>query len=130
MTPATGYTFSFIADPGRTKIIDIPLQRMPMVTGTVRGMTISPSRLRLLVFQGDEQVEAADLYRDGGFTLLLPPGRYDLRLVDVLDKHTFDGVARSIVVEPGSPEPLVIDLRIDRPDASSTSPFKKLRDRP
>ncbi|MFQ5569853.1 MAG: hypothetical protein ACE5G0_09275 [Rhodothermales bacterium] len=76
LVPTTGYTFSFIADPGRTRRIDIPLQRLPVVIGYVRGLEIAPPRLRLLVFQGDEQVEATDLYRDGGFTLRLPPGRY------------------------------------------------------
>ena len=116
LVPATGYTFSFIADPGRTKRIDIPLQRMPVVAGYVRGMEIAPSRLRLLVSRGGEQVETADLYRDGGFTLRLPPGKYELRLVDVLGKRTFSGAEQPIVVTH-SMEPLVVEL-----DVSSLNP--------
>ena len=115
LVPATGYTFSFIADPGRTKRIDIPLQRMPIVTGYVRGLEMAPSRLRLLVFEGDEQVETADLYRDGGFTLRLPRGRYELRLIDVLSGHMFTSARQPIVVQPGGPEPLVVELNITLP---------------
>ena len=117
LTPATGYTFSFIADPGHTKQIDIPLQRVPIVTGYVRGLEMAPSRLRLLVFKGDEQVETADLYRDGGFTLRLPPGRYELRLVDVITGRPFTSDARSIFVQPGGQEPLVVELNITPPGA-------------
>lgn len=112
LTPLAGYTFSFIADPGRTKRIDIPLQRMPVVTGYVRGMEIAPSRLRLLVSRGEEQVETADLYRDGGFTLRLPPGRYELSLVDVLGERSFASARQSVFVQPGSGEPLHIELSL------------------
>lgn len=114
LTPATGYTFSFIADPGRTREIDIPLQRMPVVTGIVRGLEMAPSRLRLLVFKGDRQVETADLYRDGGFTLRLSPGPYELRLIDVVTGRSFPSGGQSIFVAPGTQEPLVLELTVDR----------------
>ncbi len=113
LVPATGYTFSFIADPGRTRRIDIPLQRLPVVTGLVRGLAVSPARLRLLVFQGGEQVEAADLYLDGGFTLQLRPGRYRLLLVDVVTGRAFTAEAEEIVVEAASQDPLVLELRVE-----------------
>ncbi len=113
LVPATGYTFSFIADPGRTRHIDVPLQRLPVVTGFVRGLAVSPARLRLLVFEGGEQVEAADLYLDGGFTLQLPPGRYRLRLVDVVTGRTFTAEAEEVVVEAASADPIVLELRAE-----------------
>ena len=84
LRPATGYTFSFVADPGRTKNIDIPMQRVPLVRGSVRGLRRAPSRLKVHVLRGGLEAASAEVYRDGGFALRLEAGRYTVRLMDVI----------------------------------------------
>ena len=37
LVPATGWLFRFIADPGRNKIMDIPMQPQPLLQGYITG---------------------------------------------------------------------------------------------
>ncbi len=90
LRPATGYTFSFVADPGRTKILDIPLVRLPQVTGTVGVMDRAPARLQVRVLQSGELVETAEVYRDGAFALRLAAGSYTLQLRDLVSKEVVE----------------------------------------
>ena len=85
LRPATGYSFSFIADPGRTKVLDIPLQSAPLVRGRVSGFERAASRLRVHAMRDGVAVDSAEVFRDGGFALRLERGPYRLRLQDVVD---------------------------------------------
>ena len=85
LRPQTGYAFSFIADPGRTKVLDIPLQRVPLVRGRVHAFERPNARLRVRALARGALVATAPVYRDGGFALRLPPGRYVLQLDDGVD---------------------------------------------
>ena len=85
LRPAQGYTFSFIAAPGHTKLIDIALQRLPLVRGRVRTAALATSRLRVVALRGAEAVATAPVYRDGGFSLRLEGGAYLLRVEDVVE---------------------------------------------
>ncbi len=82
--PLPGYTFSFLADPGQTKIIDIPLVRPAHIAGRVAIWDRAASRLEVKVLQDADDIASAPIYRDGGFSLRLSPGRYMLQLRDVV----------------------------------------------
>ena len=86
LRPTTGYSFSFIADPGRTKVVDIPLQRVPLVRGLVRSFERPASRLRVRALMDGMPVATAEVYRDGGFALRLAQGTYVLRLEDAVEE--------------------------------------------
>ena len=81
--PATGWTFSFTADPGRRKIIQVPMQSLVRVAGQVTALDRAPLRLKVLL----NSEEYAEVYRDGGFALQVRPGRYTLTIMDVLDQE-------------------------------------------
>ena len=83
LNPASGWTFSFTADPGRRKIIRVPMQQLVRVVGQVTALDRAPLRLKVL-FNGEGH---AEVYRDGGFALQLRPGRYTLTVKDVLDQE-------------------------------------------
>lgn len=112
LSPQAGYSFSFIADPGRSKTIDIPLSRPLSVKGTIRGLQRAPSRVRVAVWQGDAQVHTADVYRDGGFFLRLTAGRYILRLTDMLNGDVLG--AQPLIVAPGKTSSVV--FMVQRPE--------------
>ena len=81
--PATGWTFSFTADPGRRKVIQVPMQQLVRVVGQVTALDRAPLRLKVLL----NSEEHAEVYRDGGFALQVRPGRYTLTIIDVLDQE-------------------------------------------
>ena len=102
LRPATGYRFGFVADPGRTKVIDVPLVRAITVSGSVRGLDRAPSRLMVHVMVGEKTTTKAEVYRDGGFALQLNSGQFTLRLKDVL---TGDTLATAVLdLQPGRTE--------------------------
>ena len=83
LQPATGYAFSFIADPGRTKRLLVPMQPLLQVAGRLVNPDRPPNRLRVRISSGSE----VPVYRDGGFTLLLQVGRYEISVADVLTQE-------------------------------------------
>ncbi len=85
LRPAPGYSFSFMAEPGRVKELDIPLQRLPLIRGRIAPLARPPGRLQVVAMIGQEVVETSPVYRDGGFALRLQPGQYTLRVEDVVD---------------------------------------------
>ena len=100
LRPAPGYTFSFVADPGGTKILDIPMVRLPRVAGTVVAPDRAASRLRVSAIRAGVAVDQADVYRDGAFALTLEPGSYVLELLDVVSGKSLGRA--SLDVAPGS----------------------------
>lgn len=105
--PATGPEFSFTADPGQRKILHVPMQRFVPVTGMVTGLDRTPLRLNILL----DQEKEAEVYRDGGFTLHLRPGRYTLTVVDILDQIP---LAEKTIQVDTRPIRVVIHLGKDR----------------
>ena len=105
--PATGWTFSFTADPGRRKVIQVPMQRLVRVAGQVTALDRAPLRLRVLL-NGEEH---AEVYRDGGFALRARPGRYTLTIIDVLDQEV---LAEKSIEVGTAPVRVTIDLEKDR----------------
>lgn len=105
--PATGWTFSFTADPGRRKVIQVPMQRLVHVAGQVTALDRAPLRLRVLL-NGEEH---AEVYRDGGFALQARPGRYTLTIIDVLDQEV---LAEKSIEVGTAPVRVTIDLEKDR----------------
>ena len=85
LRPTPGYSFSFIADPGRTKRVDIPMRRIPLVRGIIQSVNLPPSRLLIRALQEGRPVGAAEVYRDGGFALRLEYGDYLLQVEDLVE---------------------------------------------
>ena len=104
--PATGLSFSFTADPGRKKIIHIPMQRLVPVTGKITGLDRTPLRLKI----HQDSIKTVDVYRDGGFSMYMRPGDYTLTVIDVLDEHTL--AEKRITVET-VPVHVIIDMDHD-----------------
>ena len=100
LRPATGYSFSFIADPGHTKVIDLPMQHLPLVRGMVTSAQRSAARLRVQALREGVTAAWADVFRDGGFALRLPPGTYQLSVEDVTDP-TFR-MTRTVTIPVGT----------------------------
>ena len=105
--PATGLEFSFTADPGRSKIIHVPMQRLIPIMGEITGLDRTPLRLKVHL----NQTKATDVYRDGGFALHLRPGHYTLTVVDILDQEP---LAEKMIEVGINPLHVVIDLKRDQ----------------
>ncbi len=101
--PVTGFTFSFTADPGRRKLIHVPMQRRIPVSGVIIGLDRTSLRLKILV-NGTEETE---IYRDGRFALHLRPGQYTLTVMDVLDQES---LAQETIEVGTAPLHVVMDL--------------------
>ncbi len=105
--PATGLEFSFTTDPGRRKIIHVPMQERVQVTGQITGLDRAPLRLRVLLNQGESETE---VYRDGGFTFHVRTGHYTLTVIDQLSKE----LLANQTIEVGTiPIRVTIDLKRD-----------------
>ena len=83
LQPATGYTFSFVADPGRTKRLVVPMQPRLQVPGRILNADRPPSRLRVHTDGGP----SVQVYRDGGFTLVLAAGLHEIVVTDLLTEE-------------------------------------------
>ena len=103
LQPATGYTFSFVADPGRTKVIDVAMQRLSWLRGTIANADRAPSRMRVRIVG----VQEAPVFRDGGFTMQAKPGTYTLLVEDVLTNEVLHTQSVYIAASPPS---IVLDL--------------------
>ena len=105
--PSTGYAFSFVADPARTKILDIPLVRLPQITGTVSAPDRAASRLQVRAIRAGVPLEHAEVYRDGAFVLSLSPGIYALELLDVVSGESLGSTALDV---PADSERITVTL--------------------
>ena len=85
--PNTGYEFAFVAESGRTRYIDIALQRLPQIRGRVLGWTGAYEVLQVVMVGGigGKRIERMlDVYRGGPFFTQLLPGEYEVILRDQL----------------------------------------------
>ena len=83
LVPSTGYRFAFTAEPGRTRHIDIPLQPLIPVMGQITGWSLAFELLEVTLSNGTEQV-SAPVFADGGFVVQLPPGIWQVAVVNGL----------------------------------------------
>ena len=81
--PATGYQFAFVATPGRTRYLDIPLQPLPTVTGRLTNWPGSYTVLQVQLRRG-EFVEQSAVYQDGVFIAQVLPGNYQVTVTNLL----------------------------------------------
>ncbi|MCY4205133.1 MAG: hypothetical protein OXE92_05340 [Bacteroidetes bacterium] len=102
--PETGFEFSFTADPGRRKIIQIPMQRLVTVKGKIINMDRAPLRLRVYL----DRKKSAEVYRDGGFAFHVNPGDYMLTVMDVLNENVL--AEKMIEVDTG---PFSVTINLD-----------------
>ena len=104
--PVTGYEFAFVAEAGRTRYIDIPLQLLPLVEGQVTGWTGAHELLSVVV-SGMGIERTLDVYRDGAFFTQIPAGIYD---ISVLDRITLEVLAHEVHTLDHSSPQILIDL--------------------
>lgn len=84
--PITGYRFAFIAQAGRTRTLDVALQPLPLMQGRIEGWHAANEILRVSVV-GAGLSHDLEVYRDGGFFALLPPGDYVFTVVNQITKE-------------------------------------------
>lgn len=101
LQPATGYVFSFTAEPGGLRTIDIPLQPLLMVTGQVIGWPGVQEVLEVNLSANGED-RTLPVYRDGGFFTQLRPGLYEVRLVNRISGETVMIALREVTPEAPS----------------------------
>jgi len=105
--PGTGFDFSFTADPGRRKLIQVPMQRFITIRGKVINLDRAPLRLRIFL----NQEKTSEVYRDGGFTFHVHPGTYTLTVMDVLDQNV---LTEKIIEVDADPVSVTINLDEER----------------
>jgi len=81
--PATGYQFAFVATPGRTRYIDVPLQPLPTVSGRLTNWPGSYTVLQVQLRRG-EFMEQSEVYQDGVFIAQVLPGNYQVTVINLL----------------------------------------------
>ena len=107
LVPVTGYDFSFVATPGRTRYMDIALQVLPVVTGRLTGGSGAYAALGIVLYDRGK-VKQLEVYSDGGFITQLPAGEYPITVINRLteevilqDVLTIDaGTATAIIQLP------------------------------
>ncbi len=102
--PSTGYQFSFVPSPGRTRYMDIPLQTLPAVAGRLTDWPGSATILQVQLYRSGFQ-EDLDVYQDGVFVTQVPPGTYQTKIVNLLTKEVV--METSLQVEHGMNEPVI-----------------------
>ena len=105
----TGNVFSFISDPIEQKQIEIPIHKNVLVSGSVQNLPLSSSTLAVVVVydEGEEVIRSA-VGQNGSFSLLLPPGTYNIELIDLLDQEDLSSFSQIIDLE----EVLTYELNI------------------
>ena len=83
LVPATGYRFAFTAEPGRTRRIEIPLQPLVPVMGQITGWSLAFEVLEVVLSSATEQL-TVPVFGDGGFVVQLPPGLWEVAVVNRL----------------------------------------------
>ncbi|MCY4234590.1 MAG: hypothetical protein OXE59_12735 [Bacteroidetes bacterium] len=104
--PVTGYRFAFVAQAGRTRTMDVALQPLPVMEGHITGWGAAYEILRVTVV-GNSVTQELDVYRDGGFFTLLPPGRYDVTVVNQITNQFI--TQRTVTFRAGAPD-IIIDV--------------------
>jgi len=104
--PVTGYRFAFVAQAGRTRTMDVALQPLPVMEGHITGWGAAYEILRVTVV-GNSVTKELDVYRDGGFFTLLPPGRYDVTVVNQITNQFI--TQRTVTFRAGAPD-IIIDV--------------------
>ena len=95
----TGEQFSFVADPGQTKRIDIPVETNTIIDGAFEALpSYSAARLIVIFAQSDGEVARAEVSQEGYFSALLAPGIYQVRLQDLYSRVDFGGYMQQLEV--------------------------------
>ena len=100
--PATGYRFSFVATPGRTRYIDVPLQPLPTVSGRLTDWSGSYTALQVQLRRG-EFMQQSEVYQDGAFIAQALPGTYQVSVIDLLTGETLSETALTVVIGENFP---------------------------
>ena len=103
--PATGYRFGFVAQAGRTRILEIPLQPMIVMTGAIQGWDRANELLQIEMINDEDVSQTLDVYRDGGFFAQISRGTYVLIIRTLIDGKVLYRGTHTITQEP-----LIIDI--------------------
>ncbi len=97
LTP--GERFSFVADPGQTKRIDIAVQEQTVLDGTLDELPpFAASRLVVLFLQEDTEIARAEVSQEGRFSARLAPGTYRVTLKDLFEVVDLSGYQQHVEV--------------------------------
>ena len=78
-------SFSFIADPGATKRVRIPLHRNTIVNGTIENLPLSsPTQAKIVFYENDRMVLETPVSQAATFSALLPTGTYTVKIFDLV----------------------------------------------
>ncbi len=106
----TGTTFSFMADPGSTKRVDIPVHRNTIVQGVIEDLPLSsPTQASVVFFQGTQEVVRSEVSQNASFTALLPPGSYRIELEDLLGQEDLQDFTRDLEVQGGPVQEVLVE---------------------
>lgn len=96
---ATGDRFSFMADPGQAKRIDIPVEKRTILEGMLTELPhFSAARIIVHIFEVDSKVASYEVSQEGLFSGRLAPGSYRVELTDLLGRVELGHWAQQIDV--------------------------------
>ena len=96
---ATGERFSFIADPGQSKRINIPVERRTLLDGSLTELpSLSAARIKVHIYKGESEIAAYEVSQEGLFSGRLAPGMYRLELTDLLGRVDLSSWTQQIEV--------------------------------
>ena len=98
--PSTGYRFSFIAEPGRTRVIPIPIQILPQIAGQLHAWDgVYPVLKVTFTHLPSGSETTMDVYRGGEFYGQVRQGESLVRITNQLTNETvWEGVH---AIQPG-----------------------------
>ncbi|MDE2835824.1 MAG: hypothetical protein OXM02_15095 [Bacteroidota bacterium] len=95
----TGERFSFLADPGQSKRINIPVELQTLLDGVLEDPpAFSAARIMVLFFESDHEIARYEVSQEGRFSGRLAPGSYRVELMDVLGLADLSGWTRQVEV--------------------------------
>lgn len=100
--PATGYRFSFVATPGRTRYIDVPLQPLPTVSGRLTDWVGSYTVLQVQLRRGEVMAQS-EVYQDGAFIAQVLPGDYQVTIINLLTGQSVSKTDMTVVIGENFP---------------------------
>lgn len=84
LTP--GERFTFVADPGQTKHIHIPVQKQTILEGSLETLpSFAASRLIVVFLQEENERTRTEVSQEGRFSARLAPGTYRVVLKDLFE---------------------------------------------